>query len=454
MRTQTPMRLTRYLVAAGAFAAFAAGGAVWAKATQAEADRLGGDLTPVGAEKAGSKDGTIPAWTGGVTTAPAGYKPETGYVDPFAADKPSLTITGQNAEQYKDKLPAGSMALLKKYPTYKMNVYPTRRSAALPKAITDKVKEQATKVDLQGFGLANVGGSTTPFPVPKSGIEVIWNHNVRYLGGGLERQFVTYPVRANGSTFEIRTVESRIFAQNIDKPEDNRLLYFHSRLLAPAAMVGNVTLVHEPLDQVKEQRSAWIYNAGQRRVRRAPDLAYDSITDGTEGMRFTDQYDAYNGAPDRYDYKLVGKREMYVPYNAYKLVDKKLKYNEIIQPGSLNSDLMRYELHRVWVVDATLREGQKHTYGRRTFYIDEDSWSVLVEDAYDTRGNLWRVGLHPVIQFYDHNLMWYAANIWHDLSNGGYLVASMANQEPPWKFGVKAKLADFQPDALRRAGTQ
>jgi hypothetical protein len=448
------MNLKRQLLALACAAAFVAGGPATAKTTQAEADQLGTTLTPVGAEKAGNKEGTIPAWDGGLTAPPAGFKAEAGYLDPYAAEKPLFTITKANAEQYKDKLTAGQLALLNKYANYKIPVYPTHRTAAYPKAITDKVKEQATKVEIQGFGVANIGGSTVPFPVPKSGLEVIWNHNVRYLGGGLDRNIVSFPVRANGSTFEIKANEVRVFAQNMDAPEPNRLLYFRSTLLAPATLVGGVTLVHEPLDQVKEQRSAWVYNAGQRRVRRAPDLAYDAITDGTEGMRYTDQYDGYNGAPDRFDYKLVGKKEIYVPYNAYKLVDKKVKYDQIIQPGSINSDLMRYELHRVWVVDATLKPSEKHSFGRRTFYIDEDSWSVLWEDAYDTRGSLWRVGMHPVIQFYDAGLLWYAANVWHDLSNGGYLASSLSNQETPWKFNVKGKLADFQPDALRRAGTK
>jgi hypothetical protein len=222
---------------------------------------------------------------------------------------------------------------------------------------------------------------------------------------------------------------------------------------APATLQGTVYLVHESIDQVKQPRQAWVYNAGQRRVRRAPDLAYDNVADGTEAMRVTDQFDAYNGAPDRYEWKLVGKKEMYVPYNAYKLSDKKLKYADIIQKNTINSSLMRYELHRVWVVEGTLKPGQKHIYGKRTFYLDEDSWVVVQEDAYDGQGQLWRVGVHPVIQFYDAMTPWYRANIWHDLSNGNYLVSSLDNEvKTPWKFGTKGNWSDFQPDALRRAG--
>ncbi|MDE2368807.1 MAG: DUF1329 domain-containing protein [Burkholderiales bacterium] len=448
------MNLNRHFLAAAGLAALMSSGAAYAGASAADIAKLGNELTPTGAEKAGSADGVIPAWTGGLASPPAGYVAGKGYIDPFAAEKPKFTITKANAAQYKAQLPAGAQALLEKIGTFKMNVYPTHRTAALPKAITDKVKEQAAKVELQGFGLANVGGTTTPFPFPKNGLEVMWNHNIRYLGGGIDRIYDSFPVRANGDTFDIRAQEVRVFAQNMDKSEPNRLLYYMNTLLAPAALVGSVVLVHEPLDQVKEARSAWVYNAGQRRVRRAPDLAYDSITDGTEGMRYTDQYDGYNGAPDRFDFKLVGKKEMIVPYNDYKLMEKSTKYADVTKPGTPNPDLIRYETHRVWVVDATLKPGQKHAFARRTFYVDEDSWSVLWEDAYDSRGNLWRVGVHPVMQFYDADVMWYSANIWHDLSNGGYFIASLGSQEPQWKFNVKGKLADFEPDALRRAGTR
>ena len=446
------MTFKHSLMAAAGLAALIACGAALAGATSAADDaRLGKDLTPTGAEKAGSADGKVPAWTGGLTTAPASYVPGKGYTDPFAGEKPEFTITKANAAQYKDMLPAGAVALLDKYPTFKMNVYPSHRTAALPEAVTEKIKEQATKIELQGFTTVNSNGSTTPFPVPTNGLEVMLNHNLRYLGGGIDRIYSSFPVRANGDTYQIKVNELRIFAQNMDHPEPNRLLYFKATALAPTALSGQVTLVHEPLDQVKETRSAWLYNPGQRRVRRAPDLAYDSITDDTEGMRYTDQYDAYNGAPDRFDFKLIGKKEMIVPYNDYKLLDHSVQYKQITTPNSINSDLTRYEIHRVWEVEATLKPGQKHAFSKRVFYVDEDSWSVLWEDAYDSRGGLWRVGVHFPVQFYDAKVMWYSACVYHDLSNGGYFVDFLTSQEPQIKFGAKGKLMDFQPDALRRA---
>ena len=446
----------RIAAAAAALALLATALPAQAKLSDAEIARLGADLTPVGAEKAGNKDGTIPAWDGGLCTPPAGWtQGKAGFKDPYAADKPLFTITKANAAQYKDKLPAGAFAMLNKYPNFAMTVYPTHRSACYPKEVYDTVKAEAGSVALEGWGLQGRKRTTVPFPIPKDGLEAIWNHELRYLGGGMYRLFNQFPVRASGEFYKIEMEEYRIFNQNMAPPQDNLLLVYMDRSLAPATLEGNSTLVHEPVDQIKQARSAWQYNSGSRRVRRAPELGYDNIGNASDGLRTFDQVDMYNGAPDRYDWKLVGKKEIYIPYNAYRLDDKSLKYKDMIQKNVMKSDLFRYELHRVWVVEATLRKGMKHTYGKRTFYLDEDTWQIAYEDAYDTRGDLWRVGIAPAMQYFDAKVPFYRANIWHDLTSGAYLVSMLTNEiKEPWTFGHKGKWSDFQPDALRRAGTK
>jgi Protein of unknown function (DUF1329) len=452
------MKFTKTLVASACATAFLALsiGSASAKITAAEAETLGKTLTPVGGEMAGNKDGTIPTYTGGLTAPPAGWDKSKGYADPFANEKPKFTINAANAEQYKANLPAGALAMMKKYSTFTVPVYPTHRTAAIPKEITDETKKAALVTEVnKGVGVANLGAAYYPFPIPKNGLEAIFNATHRFIGGGLERPAVSFPVRASGDYFKISATERRIYSPNLDVQVPNRRFSFLAWFQGPATLVGTVFLVHEPADQSKEERAAWIYNAGQRRVRRAPDLAYDAVNDGTEGLRFTDQYDGYNGAPDRYDWKLVGKKEMYMPYNAYKIGNKAVKYEQVLTKNHINPDFTRYELHRTWVVEATLKAGQKHSYGKRTFYLDEDSWMVLWEDAYDTRGDLWRVGVHGFMQYYDAGVPWTRYTTFHDLTNGAYLFAGLDNDIKGLpQFNLKGKSADFTPDALRRAGTK
>lgn len=449
------MKLKLDLIVA-AICGMVATGPALAALTAADADRLGKDLTFSGAEKTGNKDGTIPAWSGGLTKPPANWKAEQGYVDPFADEKPIKTINAANAEQHKDNLPVGLLALLKKYPTFSMPIYPTHRTLALPQGVLDQSKAESTKISMNNGHIDGRESSHIPFPIPKTGEEAINNHLLRYAGGGFEREYVWFPVRANGDTYKASITERVVYPKNFEPPQANELAFgFYAWFTAPATLDGQVYLVYEPVDQVKEGRSSWIYNAGLRRVRRAPDFAYDNIVDGTEGMRTTDQHNAFNGATDRYDWKLVGKKEMYVPYNSYRIADKKLKYADLLDKNTVKSELMRYELHRVWIVEATLKAGEKHVYGRRTFYLDEDSWMVLAEDAYDSRGQLWRVGVHGFRENYDALVPWYSVNIWHDLTNGNYMVSNLDNEvRQPIKYGVRAKWSDFQPDALRRSGTR
>ena len=433
--------------------------AALAKGSAAEVERLGKDLTPIGAEKAGNKEGTIPAWDGGLTKAPEGFDPKKGYADPYAGDKPLFTITAQNAAQYASKLSPGQLALLKKYPTYKINVYPTRRSAALPQAVYEDIRKNAGAAELVsgGNGVVKSGTSTIPFPFPAAGEDLLWNHNFRWRGGSVERESSWYVVQPSGANFRVATTDRFVFenAGYLDTKRNNMNFVWMGYYRMPATLEGTILLVWDTIDQGKEARSGWLYNAGQRRVRRVPELCCDYSADGTEGLRFTDQYDAWNGTTDRYTWKLIGKKEMYIPANSYKLSNKALKAADVLKPGHPNTDLVRHELHRVWVAEGQLKSGKSHVFARRVMYFDEDTFQVAAADLYDSRDQLWRFQETYGMQYYDVNVPWYSGMSFYDLNSGAYTLAfaSFEDKAPP-VFGVRGRLADFQPDALRRMGSK
>jgi hypothetical protein len=420
------------------------------------ADDLGKTLTPMGAIKAGNADGSIPEWTGGITKPPASWTPGTIETDPYADDKVKFTITAANMAQYEDKLPDGLKALLKQYPSYKMNVYPTRRSASYPKRIYDETIANAKRAKLVDGGNGVEGAKEgVPFPIPKEGVEAVWNHLLRYRGEGTERTVGQVNPQTDGSYTLITLHEQVKYLYSAPGgTTSNNSLYFLQEVTSPARLAGEILLVHETINQVKEPRSAWTYNPGQRRVRRAPNVAYDNPGTASDGLRTTDNFDIFSGAPDRYDWKLVGRKEMYVPYNSYKLHSKDVKYDDIVKPNHINQDLARYELHRVWVVEATLKAGTSHIYAKRRFYIDEDSWQIVVADHLDARGQMWRVAESHGINYYSVPTYWSTLDALYDLQSGRYTAIGLDNQEAPYKFDAKFSDADFSPDSLRRAGVR
>jgi len=433
---------------------------VSAKVSPEKAAELGKSLTPLGAQMAANASGTIPAWTGGLNSKNTTKSSDSGRpADPYASDKPLFEITNANLDKYKANLSPGQLAMFKKYAGYKMPIYPTRRSAAYSESIYPLVKKNATNAELLASGNGVVNFDTTiPFPVAESALEVVWNHITRYRGGAALRTASAIPVLADGGFVTVKMTDQLVWPEFLKggrdaKKDDNVLFYYLQRITAPARLTGTALLVHETIDQVKEARRAWVYNSGQRRVRRAPNVAYDGPGAGTDGLRTSDNYDMYNGSPDRYDWKLVGKKEMYIPYNSYRLFNTDVSYGDIVKAGHLNSEFLRYELHRVWEVQATIKEGQRHLYTKRTLFIDEDTWGASVIDQYDGRGNLWKLSEAHNVQFYDVDTPWMAAETLHDLDSGRYLVTGLANEEPKFmKWNVKASRRDFSSSALRRMG--
>lgn len=395
-----------------------------------EAARLGKDLTPVGAERAGNADGTIPEWAGGMTTPPAGYQPGGSRIDPFADEQPVFVIDAGNFQQYADKLTQGQKALFEKYPdSFKMPVYPTHRTAAAPEFVYEATKANATRAELisGGNGVDKAYGGY-PFPIPKNGNEVIWNHLLRWLGEGAFKKYAYFTVYPSGEksvgagdlweTYPYYDAKGSLASFEGD--------FFHLMLeySLPVRRKGEVILVRDPVNMANNPRQAWQYIPGQRRVRRAPTIAFDTPHVQFSGQATYDDSFMYNGSPERYDWNLIGKREVYIPYNNNGLVVAAEKgdseIEKIATPRHPNPDYLRWELHRVWEVEATLKEGKRHTYGKRTFYIDEDSWAAVATDIYDGRGELWRVGFASLLDAYDVPVTSIRA-YWHtDLQNDTY----------------------------------
>jgi hypothetical protein len=438
------------LAATGTFAVHAAVSADEAKA-------LGTTLTPIGAEKAANKDGTIPAYTGGMTTPPAGFKAGDGIrPNPFAAEKPKFAIDAKNMAQHADKLTEGTKAMLQKYPSFRVDVYPTQRSVAFPKFVADNTVKNATKAKTTNDGRSMEGAHAGfPFPIPKTGNEAMWNHLVRYNGAAYESKYRNLNVDANGRAAlatEGNSVQEYPFWDNARASAET---YWRLKLTytAPARRAGEALLLVDPLDIGTKDRRAWSYLPGQRRVKVAPDLSHDTPNPGTAGANTFDDIFIFNGSMERFDLKLVGKKEIYVPYNAYAAVYQS-KQDELLKPNHLNPDLVRWELHRVWVVEATLKEGKRHVYSKRTFYLDEDSWAALASDAYDARGQLWRASFAYMAPSYDLPAPYTDMFSNHDLVSRVYSVTGYIAETGGMRQVKALPEREWTPDALAGSGVR
>lgn len=465
------MKFIKTICALGVVMAAANISSALAKVSPEEAARLGKDLTPVGAERAGNKEGTIPEWAGGMKKSeiPKDWKEGDSHIDVYN-EKPLFTITPANLAQYADKLSDGQKAMFKTYPnTYKMNVYQTHRSVSVEKVLAEAAMWSALNTTLEEDGEAVVNiKETLPFPIPKHAKEIINNHKFRRKGlDSWWRNYVQVTPTASGDFTPVEFYEEYIRvdlltdAAEIMKRDPNAFSYFKQLVKSPARLAGNVLLAHETMNQIKEPRRAWVYNSGQRRVRLAPQVAYDGPGTAADGLRTTDNFDMYNGATDRYDWKILGKKEIYIPYNSYLLEDKSLKYTDIVKPGHLNQDYPRYELHRVWVVEGVVKKGQRHIYAKRTFYVDEDSWYITLADHYDGRGEIWRVAEgHNYVRYTLDKAFEFAGGTMgsvepiYDLQSGRYLALGLANEIKVRESHKVYSSEDFTPAALRRMGVR
>ena len=421
--------------------------------------RLQKDLTPLGSERGGNADGSIPAWTGGLSSPPAGIGYEKGkhLPDPFAADKPLLRVTGANAGAYDAFITRGQKALLERHDSYFMDVYPTRRSCAQPEHVYKAAARNAEIGELvaEGNGVAKAI-MASPFPIPNNGLEIVWNHTLRYRGFKLQREFTAIPVNQNGDYYEITVHDDAILRwsdpqKNNAEELDNISILYLLQTKAPARSAGYVVLVQESLNMSVEARRAWTYSPGTRRVRRAPTIAYDNPGTNSDGITTSDSFGGFNGAPDRFDWTMRGRSEKFIVYNNFRRV--LTPYAEMIGKHHINQEVMRYEKHRVWEVEGNLKDNFRHVYARRVFYIDEDTKGIVATEIYDGRGDLWRVQeLGGGVQ-YELPLCGGSGDTVYDLVVGRYLMLGLINEEKPINFDASHLDANrYTPANIRRLG--
>lgn len=397
------------------------------------------ELTPFGAVRAGN-DGLIPGW-----------KDKTAFIE---NQQPLYLINGQNYTEYKDNLSTGQIALFERYPeSFQMPVYPSQRTFTAPGDVFENTYKNALTANLNsdesGFIHALAG---IPFPVPQSALEVYFNHIGRWRGRQVKNTASDAVILKNGK-YSLITRKSVVRFDSYNQGNESvNFISLVSRVTAPASKSGNGVLVLEPLDQLNNVRSAWLWDKGRRRTIRAPNIAYDTPIQIADSLRTADDTDLVNGSPDRFNWELLEKREIYIPYNNEKLSNKKLKYKDLLQKHHINPEYTRYELHRVWVIRATLKKEWRHVYSRRDFYLDEDSWQVVLADQYDKAGDIWRVSLSYPKLFADLPGIFPVINVFHDLQKQQYTVMGLQNERRTKNEfnGDPAKDSLFTPSGLKR----
>lgn len=434
-------------------------GQALAEVSAEEAAKLGEELTPYGAIRAGNEDGSIPAWTGGMVKPPAAYEGEgTTRIDPFADEKPLFTIDASNYNEYADNLSAGQKKMFETFPdTYKMPVYETHRTAAAPEWVYDNISKNAVNATLtkDGNGVTGAYGGIA-FPIPQNGTEAIWNHNLRWIGLATFKDFVAKTVYPNNSVDVSGAKQWEkypYYKEGEYNPEYNgSLLKFLIEYTAPVRRKGELFVVQEPLDIAESPRQSWQYIPGQRRIRRAPTVAFDTPNPTANGKLTYDDVYMFNGSPERYNWTLLGKKEMYVPYNNNKWIahaeggDE--AHSDLLTPDHLNPEFERFEKHRVWVVEAKLKEDKRHIYGKRVFYLDEDTWNIVLADNFDGKDNLWRSAQAHLLNAYDVPATVLRSYVFYDFQDPSYYVAEMDTK--PIKFYEGESSSFFTPAQLRK----
>lgn len=404
---------------------------------QEEAALLGNELTPVGANPNPGPKGIIPAYTPKWLGEPPKVEYEGRFCpNPYPDEQPLFTITGDNWQQYAKHLGAGQVAMFKQYTdSFEIQVYPTHRDFRRTDRRRKNIRLNALNSRVVNNGLTLKGAyGGVAFPVPDNGLQVVYNVLTASPAWFIENPRMSAYVRASGN---ISWSRSKLLVYNPYARGNNREEWAYDDVYAysisidklPARLAGRITFTANTYDFRGVSRQSWQYKPGLRRLRKTPDVGFDYPSD--TGPRVVDEQKGFNGSPELYNWKLVGKRRMYVPFHTYELDSPKLEYSDLItKNGHANPDHIRYELRRVWVVVGTLKPNRRHLYQKRRLYVEEDSWFVVMTDMYDRRGELWRTALYGT--YYDYAAKGYYINVamYHDLTSGAYSIEGMSNEMP------------------------
>ncbi len=394
-----------------------------------DATRLGRDLTPAGGERAGNKDGSIPAWEGAPPTEGWVYGKLRFDSWKYRADKPLFSIDASNVDKYADKLSPGQIATIKQVKGYRMEVYPSHRDCGVPDFVAENTKKNVgtAKLGADGWTLKEATVPGFPFPFPANGTEAMWNMKMRYHGIGIDWPHVITAVSPRpGSSDWIKAVSNQTMyfpwgakgSRSLSKlPPVEYYTYFAYD--SPTALEGQALSITVFLNRPSTE--TFYYFPGQRRVRRMPLYAYDSPQIGFENQYTLDEPLVFNGTLDRFNWKLVGKKEMYIPYNSFGTFNYKAKFEDIAHRNSLSTASRHYELHRVWVIEATVKPGMRHVAPKRTYYLDEDSWNVVAAEDYDGQGKLFKYREGYLIPVYETGTCDVTAFAQYNLPEGRYV---------------------------------
>jgi len=427
--------------------------------SEEEASKLGGPvLTGIGAERAGNKDGSIPAWSSVPISIPKEYKKGSGlYVDPFADEKPLFSISQKNMAQYADKLAVGVKTLMKKYPDYRIDVYPTHRTMVYPQWVYDNTKRNATACQTAKDGRMVMGKGCwggSPFPIPKTGAELIWNHQLGFAAPeACTVQYENYNITSTGKA-SVATHALWINDLVWNDPgndSDNKFALHRFNFIGPPRKNGEILLGAYPKDWAVGS-VIWQYLPGQRRLRLAPDICCDTPNAGTAGASVYDDTMIFNGDPGRFNWKLIGKKELYIPYNTYKFIFYRGPVEKALLKHYVNPDLLRWELHRVWVVEGTLKPGKRHVYSKRIMYVDEDSFTGAMSESYDKHGSLYRLAVAFKTYSYDVQVEYTEALAFYDLISNSYAAYMWPRLSSGIQYMKFFPASYFTPDSLAGGG--